>query len=399
MSNFGTLLRYELKKIVCRKLFVITAVLLILITSQAPFSNVIGSRYENGTAVESYFSYYMREQSGKRALSGRTINLELMEETLVAYDKVPNVQRYSETPEYRENALAYNEIYSFIRQSLGISNEDMRTWVPDEEELYRRKAEKHEEDLKENFTTDSEKEFWKNQYEKIEKPYKYYYHDAYSRLNDGFMTVCVLTLAFLAIVLSGIFPGEKAMKTDGLILSCAHGKKPTYVAKMLAGITVSVGTVFAVGLLSFAVCLGFYGTEGFNLPLDFDIGFSMYPLTVGQASLMLYGMFFISAALWAVFIMFVSEFIKNGMATLSASMLLLIATNMVSFPVSARVLGQIWDWLPVNYPSVWNMFDERTLPIFGKCFTSWQVLPIIYFCLIILLFFFGKRKYERLSRE
>lgn len=114
---------------------------------------------------------------------------------------------------------------------------------------------------------------------------------------------------------------------------------------------------------------------------------------------MLYGMLLISAALWAVFIMFVSEFIKNGMATLSASMLLLIVTNMVSFPVSARVLGQIWDWLPLNYPSVWNMFDERTLPIFGKCFTSWQVLPLIYLCLVIMLFFFGKRKYERLSRE
>ena len=79
MSNFGTLYRYELKKIVSRKLFVIVAILLVLITVLAPFSNVLGSRYENGTAVESYFSYYMREQSGKRALSGRTIDREIME--------------------------------------------------------------------------------------------------------------------------------------------------------------------------------------------------------------------------------------------------------------------------------------------------------------------------------
>jgi len=399
MSNFGTLFRYELKKIVSRKLFVIIGILLVLITCLAPFSGVIGSRYENGTAVESYFSYYMKEQSGKRALSGRTIDRELMEETLAAYGEVPNVLSYSETPEYREYALAYNEVYTFIRQSLSISNEDMRTWVPDEDELYRRKAENLEADLIENFTTDSEKEFWKNQYEKIEKPYTYYYHDAYSRLIDGFMTVNVLTMAFLAIVLSGVFPGEKATKTEELIFSSALGKKPVYGAKMLAGITISLGTALAVGILSFAVCLGFYGTEGFNLPLNFDVNFVMYPLSVGKASLMLYGMLLISAALWAVFIMFVSEFIKNGMATLSASMLLLIVTNMVSFPVSARVLGQIWDWLPLNYPSVWNMFDERTLPIFGKCFTSWQVLPIIYLCLVIMLFFFGKRKYERLSRE
>lgn len=399
MSNFGTLFRFELKKIVSRKLFVIIGILLALITCLAPFSGVIGSRYENGTAVESYFSYYMKEQSGKRAISGRPIDRELMEETLAAYSKVPNVLRYSETPEYREYALAYNEVYTFIRQSLGISNEEMKTRVPDEAELYRVKADKIEEYLEESFTTDSEKEFWKKQYEKIEKPYKYCYHDAYSRLIDGFMTVSVLTMAFLATVLSGVFPGEKATKTEGLILSSALGKKSTYGAKMLAGITVSLGTALTVGILSFAVCLGFYGTEGFNLPLNFEVNFVMYPLSVGQGSLMLYGMLLISAALWAVFIMFVSEFIKNGMATLSASMLLLIVTNMVSFPVSARVLGQIWDWLPLNYPSVWNMFDERTLPIFGKCFTSWQVLPLIYLCLVIMLFFFGKRKYERLSRE
>lgn len=399
MSNFGTLFRFELKKIVSRKLFVIIGILLALITCLAPFSGVIGSRYENGTAVESYFSYYMKEQSGKRAISGRPIDRELMEETLAAYSKVPNVLRYSETPEYREYALAYNEVYTFIRQSLGISNEEMKTRVPDEDELYRVKADKIEEYLEERFTTDSEKEFWKKQYEKIEKPYRYCYHDAYSRLIDGFMTVSVLTMAFLATVLSGVFPGEKATKTEGLILSSALGKKSTYGAKMLAGITVSLGTALTVGILSFAVCLGFYGTEGFNLPLNFEVNFVMYPLSVGQGSLMLYGMLLISAALWAVFIMFVSEFIKNGMATLSASMLLLIVTNMVSFPVSARVLGQIWDWLPLNYPSVWNMFDERTLPIFGKCFTSWQVLPLIYLCLVIMLFFFGKRKYERLSRE
>lgn len=399
MSNFGTLFRFELKKIVSRKLFVIIGILLAIITCLAPFSGVIGSRYENGTAVESYFSYYMKEQSGKRAISGRPIDRELMEETLAAYSKVPNVLRYSETPEYREYALAYNEVYTFIRQSLGISNEEMRTWQPDEDELYRVKAEKLDEYLCESFTTDSEKEFLKKQYEKIEKPYKYCYHDAYSRLIDGFMTVSVLTMAFLATVLSGVFPGEKATKTEGLILSSALGKKSTYGAKMLAGITVSLGTALTVGILSFAVCLGFYGTEGFNLPLNFEVNFVMYPLSVGQGSLMLYGMLLISATLWAVFIMFVSEFIKNGMATLSASMLLLIVTNMVSFPVSARVLGQIWDWLPLNYPSVWNMFDERTLPIFGKCFTSWQVLPLIYLCLVIMLFFFGKRKYERLSRE
>lgn len=47
----------------------------------------------------------------------------------------------------------------------------------------------------------------------------------------------------------------------------------------------------------------------------------------------------------------------------------------------------------------WNVFDESTLPMFGKYYLPWQVLPVFYFLATVIIFFVGKRKYESVSTE
>ncbi len=232
MADFLTIYRFELKKIVCKKLFVIMATLLLLLVIFTPFSNLVGQYYEEGTAIESNYDYYLKEQSAKKALSGRKIDEALMEEAIDAYKKVPDVYRYSQTKEYRDNAIAYHEIFSFLRQSTGLNAEELKSWKPDEGALYKARIETLSAGWADSKLTESEIEFWKDWYEKTKKPYTYYYHDGYGMLINAYATVSTVTLVFLAIVLAGLFPGERAMKTDRLILSSARGKNVTFLAKM-----------------------------------------------------------------------------------------------------------------------------------------------------------------------
>ena len=81
------------------------------------------------------------EKSRKMALSGRTIDNELLKETVEAYSHVPDELRYTSTPEYREYAIGYNEIFSFIRMSSGMDFKAIKAWEPDEEELYKSRKE------------------------------------------------------------------------------------------------------------------------------------------------------------------------------------------------------------------------------------------------------------------
>lgn len=47
------------------------------------------------------------------------------------------------------------------------------------------------------------------------------------------------------------------------------------------------------------------------------------------------------------------------------------------------------------YLSTWNVFDPRTLTLFGQRFTSWQVVPVIYILLSVVLAVVGKYIYQR----
>jgi ABC-type transport system involved in multi-copper enzyme maturation permease subunit len=399
MNNFGTLYKYEVKKIVCKKLFVVMCVLLLVLIALTPFSGLFGTHYENGEPIGSCLDIYKIEQSRKMALSGRTIDNELLRETVEAYGQVPDELRYTSTPEYREYAIGYNEIFSFIRMSTGMDFKAIKAWEPDEEELYKSRKETLNRYFEESFITDAELKFWKEKNDKIDGPFTYTYHDAYEILIDSFQTVSVIVMAFIAIVLSGLFPNEKVLKTDQLILSNVLGRKSTYAAKLLAGITVSLGCSLILSAILFAECLGYYGTQGFEFPFIMVFSASAIDISVGQVCVIAYLVLQVAVLLWAIIVMVMSEFLKNGIATLAISMVFIIAGGMISFPVSMRVAGQIWDWLPTNYPAIWNMFDERTLPIAGKCLVSWKVVPIIYLLIGAVLSFIGKRKYERVSAE
>ncbi len=399
MNNFGTLYKYEVKKIVCKKLFVVMCFLLLVLIALTPFSGLFGAYYENGEPVGSSLDIYKIEQSRKMALSGRTIDNELLKETVEAYSHVPDELRYTLTPEYREYAIGYNEIFAFIRMSTGMDFKAIKAWEPDEEELYKSRKETLNRYFEESFITDAELKFWKEKNEKIDGPFTYTYHDAYEILIDSFQTVSVIVMAFIAIVLSGLFPNEKVLKTDQLILSNVLGRKSTFAAKLLAGITVSLGCSLILSAILFVECLGYYGTQGFEFPFIMVFSASSIDISVGQACLIAYLVLQAAVLLWAIIVMVMSEFLKNGIATLAISMVFIIAGGMISFPASMRVAGQIWDWLPTNYPAIWNMFDERTLPVAGKCLISWKVVPIIYLLIGAVLFFIGKRKYERVSAE
>ena len=399
MNNFGTLYKYEVKKIVCKKLYVVMCVLLLVLIALTPFSSLFGAYYENGEPVGSSLDIYKIEQSRKMALSGRTIDNELLKETVEAYSHVPDELRYTLTPEYREYAIGYNEIFAFIRMSTGMDFKAIKAWEPDEEELYKSRKETLNSYFEECFITDAELKFWKEKNDKIDGPFTYTYHDAYEILIDSFQTVLVIVMAFIAIVLSGLFPNEKVLKTDQLILSNVLGRKSTFAAKLLAGITVSLGCSLILSAILFAECLGYYGTQGFEFPFIMVFSASAIDISVGQVCVIAYLVLQAAVLLWAIIVMVMSEFLKNGIATLAISMVFIIAGGMISFPASMRVAGQIWDWLPTNYPAIWNMFDERTLPIAGKCLISWKVVPIIYLLIGAGLFFIGKRKYERVSAE
>lgn len=395
-DNLRGLFQYELKKIAKRKLFWITVAASLLCVGLTVTSGLLGTYYVEGKPAETHYQMFKTDQVYRKALSGRDIDQRLIQETADAYTQIPiSEERYTLTQEYQTYARPYSDIFNLIRSWTGMELADIRSWEVDEDALYMARTQLLEKKWQTIPLTESEKEFWRSKESQLSVPFTYHYHEGYETALDSFLTIGVVMLFFVAICLSGVFSEEHTRRTDQLILSSAKGKTTAYWAKILAGITVSVSAAALLSGTAMFLCLSIFGAEGFEAPVQIYSATYSYPLTMGEASLAAYGMILLASILAGVFVMFLSELFRSGVAALAISSGLIILGGMISIPEQYRILAQIWDWSPMAYLSTWNVFDARTLMIFGHCFASWQVVPVIYILLSVMLAVGGKYIYQR----
>ena len=398
MHNLWTIYKYEIKKLTGKKLLWVTAFLCVAGIVITAFAGVSGTHYVDGEPYESNYEAFQKDQAYRKALSGRYIDEALLRETVEAYGHIPtDAFRYTLTEEYETFARPYSDIRNLICSwtGIGIELSSIQNWEADEAALYEARAQRLESNWQSIPLTETEKEFWRIKESQIDTPLVYYYHEGYENILNCFLTVGVLMLLFVAICLSNLFADEHIRRTDQLVLSSIGGKEPAYWAKILAGVTVSVAAATLMTLMTTGLNLGFYGAEGFGMPFQSCFSTYSYPISIGQACLIAYGVLIVASILAAVFVMVISELFHSGIAALSISTGLIILGNIISIPTQYRVIAQIWDWSPMAYLSTWNVFDSRTLTLFGHCFVSWQVVPVIYILLSIVLAVGGKYIYQR----
>ncbi len=396
MRNLWTIYKYEIKKLTGKKLLWVTALLCMVCIVITAFAGLIGTYYVDGEPIESNYEAFKKDQAYRKEISGRYIDEALLRETVDGYSHVPtDALRYTLTEEYENFARPYSDIFNLIRSWTGMNLSDIQVWEVNEVALYEARMQCLESNWQSIPLTEKEKEFWRNKEIQIDTPLVYYYHEGYENTLHSFLTVGVLMLLFVSICLSNLFADEHIRRTDQLVLSSVGGKEPAYWAKILAGVTVSVVAATLMTLMTMGFNLGIYGAEGFGMPFQSCFSTYSYPITIGQACLIAYGVLIVASILAAVFVMVISELFHSGIVALSISTGLIILGNVLIIPTQYRVIAQIWDWSPMAYLSTWNVFDPRTLTIFGHCFTSWQTVPVIYILLSIVLSVAGKYIYQR----
>lgn len=396
MCNLWIIYKYELKKLMKKKLLWITTILCVVCLIINVFSGLFGTYYVEGKPIESNYDSFLKDQTYRKALSGRLIDETLLQETVNGYRHIPqNTVSYTLTEEYETYARPFSDIFNLIRSWTGMNLSEIQNWEIDETVLYETRIQHLEKNWQSIPLTESEKAFWRRMESQLDTPLTYYYHEGYENILNCFLTVGVLMLLFTAICLPNLFADEHARRTDQLVLSSSAGREPAYWAKILAGVTVSVVASTIMTLTTIGLNLGYYGAEGFEMSLQACFSTYSYPITIGEASLIAYGILIITSILAAIFVMVVSELFRSGIVALAISSCMIILGNVIMIPSQYRVIAQIWDWSPIAYLSTWNVFDSRTLPLFGHCLPSWQIVPFIYLLLSIILAFVGKSIYQR----
>ena len=403
MKRIGTLYAYELKKIASRKIVWIVGIIMIFLCAFLSFSDLISSSYYGEDEISGYEAMKINQEYA-RNLADRKIDDTLLREMQDYYsredveesnDSISGGQISIITDESQEDEIdkgikEYTPIYAYVKEITEDSNMALKI---SSDELYKMREKSILQNRTDQMLTEKEMEYWEEKDKQIETPFTYEYTESWSNLWNYMYTINYMILLMLAICLSNVFSVEYLRKTDAIILCSQYGKKHLYLAKVLAGI--SFGVIIAIlffGITAISsICV--YGADGFSAALQIAFPLSSWNISVGESVLVLLFVLLIISVLYSVAIVILSEILKNSVAVMAIPVGIMILTMMIDIPYQFRIASQIYDLLPTNLLTVWELWDDRLVSVLGKYLTNFQIAPILYLIIIIVLFFVGKRVY------
>ena len=392
MKNFRTLVRFELKKILSRKMTWIAFGLVFLTMVAYAVIEVTVTRDIKGEQATQYEAE-QQDKENQKPIIGRIVDDTLVEEMFIAMatDKKA-FKPYTDLYNVVVKAVCGTDALSAgtvegAKAVLGISE--------DEELVYAARKIRIESGMTEQYLTEKEKDYWREVLENEDTvPWIYdYYTGPYSALTLAY-TAIVLIAVMLAVCLANLFADEHQKKTDQLVLCSRNGRKILYWAKLTAGMVFTMVSAGLILLISAVPQLLIFGTEGLHAPIQLGMSSAMVQMTFGEAIWYCYILTILAALMYSSIILCCSELFRNSTVAVVAIIgVLVLLPMLVMVPYEYRVLGQIFDLNPINTVAIWGFLDYRLVPVPGGFLTMQQAAPMVYVLLSAVFVFIGRRAY------
>lgn len=395
MEQTRTLYVYELKKIVCRKLVWVTAGILLFLCVLLSFADLLGTSfaYSEGDESVTISGYEMMkiEREYARKLSGRDIDDTLLREMQDYYERKEG--RKEEGVEGRlRDGKKYMPILYYV---YWIMRDTEQAYITDAAGLYSERERLVDQSRADLMLAEGELDYWKKRDGNVKVPFSYAYMDGWKNIWDQAAVINYMLLLFLAVSLANAFSMEHQRRTDAIILCSQYGKKKLYFAKMLAGITfggASALLLFGTAAISNLVV---YGADGFSGALQIAFPLSSWSVSIGKSVMILFFLVLFSSVLYSITIMFLSEWLKKSVGVMAVPVGIMIFTLLVEIPYRFRAVSQIYAMLPMKILMRQELWDDRLFLALGRYMTNFQMAPVVYILISLLLFVMGKRIYQK----
>ena len=417
----GTLIGYEVKKIIKRKSTIVSFA--IIFATHLVFICIggsLGNTYVDDKFYETHAHRNVIDRENGIALSGRKIDNALLDEMQQAYDKIDwSTNSYLWTDTYKNEVRKYSELEelfktwglgsSFIQKGVGEPNTSQikaesveelpKTLSQNREQILYEYRQDYQNAMYENYElSEQEIAYWEEKDKEIEIPFTYTYAITYQSIlgMQGLYMICMLGTFFTAISMVNAFMEEHTRKTDQLILCTKDGREKEYMAKILAGslVTFVINAIFVITAIVGRFCS--YGVEGFDGAIQIVIAFwYSYKMSAGKTVLICIGILLLSSVMTAIFTMLLAEVLKHSVGAMAVVVGLLFAARLVVIPPSWGMLSRVWNYFPINMLKIDEGFiDLRLVDVLGVQFTTWQFAPILYIVLSSIMVWIGYKVYK-----
>ncbi len=383
---FGTLYRFELKKILARPYVLL---LLIAMVGVTIFLNVkpllaqeeVAYVEEDGTFVYETVSRYEAIQLERRfsqedtgALLDNEAALEMREMNEYyrkAGFRAPTFVLLNRFLVYDGMAITFlNPLWDETDRPADVTYQAIETWQDDEYQSQR--------------LTQEEIAYWEQERAEITTPYTLGYAKGYGRILALSTWLNLMALPFVFVCLCGSFSDDHVYKTWPILTSSKHGRKPLALARLAAGETLAGGALLLLFAITAAIQFFVHGAQGGNTPIQLlelesvTMGYSdtrlcdsSRAMTAGQGVLVTMGMSLLIVLFAGALAMLLSKLFRRAIPALALPLGLLLGSLFLESPffyfyvMNDRVLPQIWSYFPVHRMSPEFLLDERLVSLGG----------------------------------
>lgn len=385
MNEFLILLKFEYKKIFKKKSTGISLLLLLIITLAIGMTGIQGYSYVDGKKATSHYDDMVTDRAYEKALSGRSLDKELILETQQAYRHINPDTRFMLTEEYQLYARPYSvirgiilEVYSpgktmDIERLLNLKQEEAKNFY----ELRNAQLLRELEGL--NLSkAEMNKHLRLNA--QVKTPFTFEYSGGYKNFLLSAFPIGLFVVFSTAICLAPVFAGEYTSNTAPIILSSKHRNMET-AAKLVTGITFSISMSIIYLSVTLLECCCIYGFGGAGAPVQLLNVLMSYPLTMLNSCGLLILCNVTVNLLVAGITLLLSSRLKSPFGVIILVSLLLFAPLLIKVSENIRSLYDLVHMLPSN------MLDINV--VFGRYmyhFLASPVLPYLYiplFCIVL----------------
>lgn len=174
----------------------------------------------------------------------------------------------------------------------------------------------------------AERAYWTEMRAGVSEPIEYGYVGGWENIISC-AAFLVFSILAVCVTLAPTFSFEYQSGADAVVLATRRGRSTLVAAKVVAALAYATAYFLLCALIIVGFSLVFYGADGFGLSMQSMALSSPYPLSAGQAALVLVGLMYVACLGFACLTLGVSSRAHSTLAVFLTDVVLVLLTGLV----------------------------------------------------------------------
>lgn len=229
----------------------------------------------------------------------------------------------------------------------------------------------------------AERAYWTELRAGVPEPITYGYSGGWDNVVNcaAFLVFAILAVC---VTLAPTFSFEYSSGADAVVLASRRGRSSLVAAKVVAGLAYATAYFALCAGIIVGVSLVFYGADGFGLSVQSMALSSPYPLTAGQAALVLVGLMYVACLGFACLTLAVSSRTRSTLSVFLADVAFVLATGLVP-SAGVGALERVLALFPINFANFSVLFSALESYLLGPVVLDLIGMVLLVYAVLALV--------------